>query len=127
MRGKFVILLMIAVAIALSGYAWWHQFQAGRHSAEFWGSADAVHVRYAPRVEFLPLRPHDPTAEPARETLAIRGIEYVVGDPVDVTGCAGWSMPGMLWSTISASIGARLRRKVRIGSSCCDFGIKTDW
>ncbi len=88
-RGKLVILLMISVAMAMSGYAWWHQFQSGRRSAEFWGTAATIQVRYAPRVEFLRLHRKGEIAEPARETLTIRGMEYIVGDPFDVTRSRG--------------------------------------
>jgi hypothetical protein len=79
---------MIVVAIAMSGYAWWHQFQSGRQSAEFWGPAEAVLVRYAPRVEFLVLRENGD--EPAGETLTVLGTqEYEADEPIEVTGWRG--------------------------------------
>jgi hypothetical protein len=87
-RGKLVILLMIAVAIAMSGYAWWHQFQSGRRSAEFWGSAEAVRVRYAPHVEFRVLRPAEESAS-QEKYLTILGVPYHVDEPVDVTQSRG--------------------------------------
>jgi hypothetical protein len=88
-RGKLVILGIFAMAIGLAGYAWWHHLQAGRRSAHFWGAPSAVQVRYAPQVEFLPLRPLDPTDEPLGKMVTICGTAYSVGDPVEVTGTRG--------------------------------------
>src|SRR6185436_17481722 len=88
-RGKLVIVLIITVALAMSGYAWWYQLQASRRSAEFWGTDAAVLIRYAPQVEFLKLRPQGTSNDPAVESVAIRGVEFEAGAPVDITRSRG--------------------------------------
>jgi hypothetical protein len=90
-RGKLVILLMVALGMALAGYAWWHQRQAGRRSTAFWGTAGAMRVRFAPEVEFLPLVPADAAADPTaeRSRLTIGEASYGVGEPVRLAGSRG--------------------------------------
>lgn len=77
----------MAVALGMSSYAWWHQRQAGRQSAEFWGKPSTVLVRYAPQVEFLSLRPAG--ADETGTILEIRGQRFLVGPSVDVTRSRG--------------------------------------
>ena len=90
-RGKFVIVLMIATALGLAGYAWWHQRQSGRMSTEFWGTQSALIVRYGPTVEFLPLQPKSTEQEDDSQanTQLICGREYQVGESVDITRTRG--------------------------------------
>jgi hypothetical protein len=89
LRGKLVILLIFVAATAMSGYAWWHQLQAGRRSAAFWGSDAAVLVRYAPEVEFISLRPKSEDPESSPFTLMIDNLEYVLGQPLNITSSRG--------------------------------------
>ena len=35
--GKALIIGIVLVALLMSGYAWWHQKQKGRHTLDFWG------------------------------------------------------------------------------------------
>jgi len=88
-RGKLVIVLMISIAVAMAGYAWWHQREAGRLSAEFWGTESAIAVRYAPSVEFVPLQTKVENADSTANVQVICGGEYVVGNAIDVTRTRG--------------------------------------
>ena len=54
-RGKFLIVAIFLVAVVAAGFAWWHQFQKGRHALSLWGAGPAVLIRHAPRVELLRL------------------------------------------------------------------------
>lgn len=51
--GKAAVLAMIAVALALATFAWWWNFNRGRHALEFYGAKGATLVRTAPRVTLL--------------------------------------------------------------------------
>ena len=91
-RGKYVILLIFAVAIAMSGYAWWYQYKMGRRTSAFWGPAGVVLIQYAPQVEFVPLfptRPDRPDQESVENSLNIGGVEFWLDEPLDVTHSRG--------------------------------------
>ena len=55
--GKVTTILILAVALAAAGYAWWHQQKRGDAALQFWGSADAFRVRHGETVELLTLAP----------------------------------------------------------------------
>jgi hypothetical protein len=70
--GRIIILTAFAVALALSGGAWWYQYEASNRAAKFWGPTGARLLMKAPRVEFLELGQPDEAAEGA--TLARRPV-----------------------------------------------------
>jgi hypothetical protein len=51
--GHFVVIAMLAVALAAAAFAWWWNFQRGRKALEFYGPEAATLVRTAPKVELL--------------------------------------------------------------------------
>ena len=55
-RGKFLIVAIFLVAVVAASFAWWHQYQKGRHALSLWGAGPAVLIRHAPRVELLRLK-----------------------------------------------------------------------
>lgn len=87
-RGKFIIVLIFGVALAMSGYAWWHQYRAGRQSAEFWGLPAMRTIKRAAVVEYIPLLP--PTSEsPELATIDLPGGSFRRGEPIDVSQSRG--------------------------------------
>jgi hypothetical protein len=55
--GKWAIIGMLGVSLALAGFAVWFRQQAGRRCLEYWGVADAERIQHAARVELLQLTP----------------------------------------------------------------------
>jgi hypothetical protein len=53
--GKWLIIGVVAVALAGAGGSWWFRYQSTHRVAEFWGSDVARLIRDAPRVELLRL------------------------------------------------------------------------
>lgn len=60
--GRLVIVVMFALAIAMSGGAWLYQYSYSRHSAEFWGPAGRLVVK-SPELQLLELTAAGPSAE----------------------------------------------------------------
>ncbi|BBO36286.1 hypothetical protein [Lacipirellula parvula] len=60
--GRLIIVVMFALAIAMSGGAWLYQYSYSRHSAEFWGPAGSLIVK-SPELQLLELAPADSPAE----------------------------------------------------------------
>jgi len=54
-RGKLVVLVMFATAIALGGYAWWFRLDQGRLAREFWGPKATRLIQRAPVAHLLQL------------------------------------------------------------------------
>ena len=46
-RGQLVIVVMLLVAGAAAGLAWWHQYRRGEEVLAFWGPAAARRIRLA--------------------------------------------------------------------------------
>jgi hypothetical protein len=49
--GKFVIISIVAVALAAAGVSWWFRYNATHRAAEFWGPKAAQLIRDAPEVK----------------------------------------------------------------------------
>lgn len=86
-RGKIVILVMVAVAIALASFAWWHRYQQGRRSLQLWGTQSAQLIRHARHVELLTLG----TAPPrdGEESLEIEGRQVGIVKREDISATRG--------------------------------------
>lgn len=93
-RGKAVIAGIFLLALVLSGYAWWHQYQQGRRCREFLGNTAVKLIRLAPRVELLRLEPFSAdlgdSAQPAG-ILRIGGATVLISQQAEIT-----SVPGLL-------------------------------
>lgn len=76
-RGKLVIVIMVAVALAMAGFAWWHRYQQGRRSLALWGPEAAQLIRHAPQVELLTLGDQPPRAGEESLVVADRMIAIV--------------------------------------------------
>jgi len=46
--GKVVIITIVTVALAMSGFAWWNSYRVGSRTRELWGVENARLIRYAP-------------------------------------------------------------------------------
>lgn len=93
-RGKAVIVGIFLLAVVLSGYAWWHQFQQGPRCREFLGTEAVQLIRLAPRVDLLRLAetPADGgDSRPPEGILRIGETTLLVTDRVDIT-----KVPGLL-------------------------------
>lgn len=84
-RGKFVIGLMIAVAIALSAYAWWYQYHRNPRIKGLLGTAGVLAIQYSPHVEFIRLS-SDSAAD--SQSSKIGDLEYR-GIPIDISRSSG--------------------------------------
>ncbi|MBA4104207.1 MAG: hypothetical protein C0485_00485 [Pirellula sp.] len=54
--GRLVIVVMFALAFAMSGGAWLYQYNYSRRSAEFWGESSRL-IGKSPELQFLELAP----------------------------------------------------------------------
>jgi len=91
-RGKAVIAGIFLVALVLSGYAWWHQFQQSRRCREFLGTETVKLVRLAPRVTLLRLEPMSADAENEElpsATVQIGDVTLAISKSVEITGVPG--------------------------------------
>src|SRR4051812_5240255 len=50
MRGKIAIVVMLGLAIAAAGFAWWQNYQRSVRARAFWGEK-ATTIRFAQKVE----------------------------------------------------------------------------
>jgi hypothetical protein len=50
MRGKIAIVVMLGLALAAAGFAWWQNYQRSVRARAFWG-ASAATIRFAKKVE----------------------------------------------------------------------------
>jgi hypothetical protein len=88
LRGQYLVALIFAVAVAMSGYAWWSAYQRGRLSLATWGSEAALQIRYADRVELWQLAPPG-TVEKNPNTLTIEGQLYAITKKSDISQVPG--------------------------------------
>jgi len=96
-RGKAVIVGIFLLALVLSGYAWWHQYWAGRRCHLFLGTEAVKLLRLAPHVELLRLEPESTVAgnpsagNPSQPEgiLRIGGATVLIASRVDITGVPG--------------------------------------
>jgi hypothetical protein len=66
--GHFVVIAMLAIALAAAGFAWWWNLQRGRRALEFYGPEAATLIRTAPNVELLR------EGEPVRDISKAKGL-----------------------------------------------------
>jgi hypothetical protein len=93
-RGKAVIVGIILLALLLSGYSWWHQFQKSRRCREFLGTEAAQLIRLAPQVVLLRLEQESAVAGSSNRPkgiLRIGGDTVLVSQHVEITGTPGLS------------------------------------
>jgi len=83
MTSRLVIVLIFAIAFGLGGYGWWHNYQQGHRSLQFWGSDSAVLIRYGPRVILLDLGTYPENNSPS-ESLDIDGQKFAVVQRVNI-------------------------------------------
>jgi len=87
MRGKFAIVVILALAIAAGGFAWWWNYQRSARARAFWGPA-ATTIRFAEKVEAFKVELPDDRAY----LHPMPGGDYdFAGEPVDMTGKPGLS------------------------------------
>jgi hypothetical protein len=88
--GKLAIVVILGVALVMASYAWWHRYQQGRRSLEFWGHEPALLISQSRQVELLRLRPTDePADDGANERLNIAGQTFTVIQRKDVSRARG--------------------------------------
>lgn len=91
-RGKTVIAGIFLLALVLSGYAWWHQFQQSRRCRQFLGTETVKLVRLASRVDLLRLEEQAAATGQAIQPagiLRIGGATVLIATRVDITGVPG--------------------------------------
>ena len=74
------------MALALGVYAWWHGFQRGRQSLEFWGEEAALSIRYGEKVAIWNLVP---AGELEAGGLEIDGNRFLVSTKRDISKTRG--------------------------------------
>jgi len=91
-RGKAVIVGIFVVALLMSGYAWWHQFQQSRRCRDFFGTRAVQLIRLAPKVELLRLEQKSALSsdsQPPEGILRIGNDTVLISRHVEITGTAG--------------------------------------
>jgi hypothetical protein len=99
-RGKLAVLLMLAVAVAAAGFAWWWNIERTKRSLALYGAEGAWLVRNGREVEILKLAPFgsdDSTMENApdsapeinSEPLTLGDFTFAVADRYDVSRVKG--------------------------------------
>lgn len=73
MRGKLVIVVMLTVALAAGGFAWWWNLQRSVRTRELWGPW-AASIRSAKEVEAIELAEGD-LALPGRDAPQLRAVD----------------------------------------------------
>src|SRR5690606_26277098 len=71
---------IFAVALALSGGAWWYHYLGGRQTAAFWGDPAGRLIVRGPQVTFYELG--DATDQPAEPPADHGAPEHLAGRPV---------------------------------------------
>lgn len=54
-RSQMAVILILVVAVVAASFAWWYRQSQGRRSLKFWGSSQAMLIRFARNVELLEL------------------------------------------------------------------------
>ena len=93
-RGKLAVLLMLAVAVAAAGFAWWWNIERTKRSLALYGPEGAWLVRNGREVEILKLAPRkagDLSAEdqPEGDSLVLGDAQFAVADRYDVSRVKG--------------------------------------
>lgn len=86
-RGKLVIVLMLSLAVGLTGYAWWFHYRQSHRVVEQWGSPAARLIRRGEQVWLLRLAPERSGA--ATEVLDISATRFAVTERKDISRAAG--------------------------------------
>ena len=89
MKSRLLIVLIFAIAFALGGYGWWHNYRQGRRSLQLWGSDSAVLIRYAPQVQLLDLSV-SPQSNAQSELLDIDGQRLTVVRQINIEHVPGF-------------------------------------
>jgi hypothetical protein len=79
-RGKLAVLLMIAVAVAAAGFAWWWNVERTKRSLALYGADGAWLVRNGREVEILKLAPRDWRDSSAENSPSTNSEPLAVGD-----------------------------------------------
>ena len=88
--GKALIIGIVLVALLMSGYAWWHQKQKGRHTLDFWGSRIALRLRYGKEIELLELsQPESAGTATSGSTLEIAGQSWGIAQSKMISKAKG--------------------------------------
>lgn len=87
--GKLVIIVIFGTALVGGVATLWFQFDARRHSREFWGSDTAVLINRAPKVELLRLSRAKESDEDD-EQLTIEGVNYDVTERKEIGKARGF-------------------------------------
>ena len=84
-RGKYVILAILALALAATGYAAWYRYQQSRQAIALWGPAHAGRIRNAAEVEVWRIADADAEGEavaaPAGAQAKIKGRRVLQNIP----------------------------------------------
>lgn len=77
--GKWVILAILAVALAAAGGSWWFRYTATHRAVEFWGPQAARLIRDAPRVDFFSIRNEEAGSLPATARIPLKSGRTLYG------------------------------------------------
>jgi hypothetical protein len=84
--GKWLILAILAVALASGAFSWWFRWSATHRAAAFWGPEAATTIRDAQHVEAFRLAT---TSENTDRTLKAGDREYPVEKRIDASKAHG--------------------------------------
>jgi hypothetical protein len=76
--GHFVVITMVAVALAAATFAWWWNSQRARKVLDFYGPEAATLIRTAPKVELL--RDDDPVHDISQARGLLNARTSLLGD-----------------------------------------------
>lgn len=90
-EGKWPILVMLCLAVALSAFGWYWNQQAVRRCLAFWGAAAGREIAAAPHAELLELvKGGTPAALPPDDLLDVNGSTYLIAQRADVSEARGF-------------------------------------
>lgn len=96
-RGTLVVLLLLIAGLMASAAAIWHHRHKTQQALELWGSEGSLLIERAPDVTLYRLVNVDikvdvgDKATPDAEMIRLSGEEYVLTQPQDMQGAAGFS------------------------------------
>ncbi len=88
-KGKFVIVTMVAIGLAMAVFAWWARYEASQRVLERFGPQVAVAVRKGQRVELLTLSQSKPADESSLEILSVGDEQLYVSSSQEIADAPG--------------------------------------
>ncbi len=92
MKGKYIVVSLAILALAMATFGWWVRMQQSRRVLELWGDDGTVLLRKAPVVQlyFYEVAPPEGDGKQEWDAVEVEGESYHAYGPIDLVGQPGF-------------------------------------